>query len=500
METKEPIEDLHQRIQELEAELNKAKKKEELFLSILNSIPEEILFIDPEYNILDANKAFLDSVGLDKKDIIGSKCYEIFSKIGRPCQKGSESCPLNLAITSKRKVEIPISEKALGSVNEYLKIAYPITIGPSMSSYILEIRREFGSIPTLIKALRYSEQKFYSILNSVSEAIISINQDHEIILFNQAAEKIFGYKSREVLGHDLSMLIPPQYGDHYRHIRKFFEKPESKAIFRDITVTALRKGGQEFPAQIGISYLQTEDEHIFTAIIRDLSDKLDLEKRLLQNERFTAIGKTVAHVVHELKTPLMIIGGLSQQLLRTIPDSSTQKKLDIICEEVARLERLLMDLGDFTKEQTLVLRRADINDLIHDVIGMMIALPSSQRYHFVTKLCKSDVVIQCDPDKLKQVLINIVVNAMEAMEEGGEIEIFSKKLSDHVEITIRDHGIGIKEEDLSNIFEPFYTTRKRGTGLGLSISYKIVQAHCGELKAQSKVGEGTTFTILLPIR
>jgi len=500
MEQSENISILKSKIQELEAEIKRAKNKEELFLSILNSISEEIVFIDAEYNILDANKAFLDSLALAKNEVIGNKCYELLSKIGRPCDKDSELCPLKLALSSNKKVEVSLPQRGQGLREQYVRIAYPINLGPSINSFIVEIHRNYGDMSTLIKALQQTEQKFFSILNSVSEAIISINQDHEIILFNRAAEKIFGYKSHEVLGQNLSIIIPPQYGDHYRFIRKFFEKPEQKSMFKNITVTALKKGGQEFPVEIGISYLQTEDEHIFTAIIRDISEKLDTEKRLLQNERFAAIGKTVAHVVHELKTPLMIIGGLSQQLLRSAPDSTTQKKLDIICEEVARLERLLIDLGDFTKEQTLVLRRADINDIIQDVIGMMIALPSSQRYHFVTKLCKSDVVIQCDPDKLKQVLINIVVNAMEAMQEGGEIEIISKRFSDHVEIAIRDYGIGIKEEDLANIFEPFYTTRERGTGLGLSISYKIVQAHCGELKAQSKLGEGTIFTISLPIR
>jgi signal transduction histidine kinase len=123
---------------------------------------------------------------------------------------------------------------------------------------------------------------------------------------------------------------------------------------------------------------------------------------------------------------------------------------------------------------------------------------SSEKYYFEADLASDLGETNCDPDKMKQVLMNVIANALQAMEEGGEIRITTKNIPDGVEIRIRDNGIGISEEGLDHIFEPFYTTRERGSGLGLSISYKIVQAHKGEISAISIPGEGTTFIIQLP--
>lgn len=484
----------------LQKELNILKAREEVASAILNSISEEVILIDSEYNVLEVNKAFLDSIGLNKDQIIGKKCYEVLSKVGRICDVDSDTCPLRITITSRKRTELRITQRIFETKREYLRIAYPVILDPEGPCLVLEINRDLEDTSTIIQHLRHTEQRLQAILDSVSEAIVSINQDHEIVLFNKAAEKIFGYKSHEVLGHDLGILIPPQYGDHYKNIRNFLKEPGPKSVNRTLKLSALRKGGEEFPVELSISCQQVDGEYLFTAIIRDITEQIETERRLLQSERFAAVGKAVAHVVHELKTPLMIIGGLSQQLLRISHDAATQKKLEIICEEVARLERLLVDLGDFTKEQRLVLRPYDINDLIADVIGMMTALPSSKRYKFISRPSEGELVIECDPDKLKQVLINIVVNAMEAMEEGGSIEISTHRQPGFVEIKIKDCGIGIRNEDICHIFEPFYTTRKKGTGLGLSICYKIIQAHCGNLTAESKYGEGTVFTISLPVK
>lgn len=491
------------RLKALEKELTNLRAKEEVLYGILNSISEEAILIAQDYTVLEANKAFLEAVGLSKEEALGKKCYELLSRAGRICDTDPDNCPLMTTLNSKKKTELRVTQKVRGSLRQYLRIAYPVILepedpeGPCM---VLELNRDLEDSKAIIYHLRHTEQRLQAILDSVSEAIVSINQDQEIVLFNRAAEEMFGYKSHEILGQDLKILVPPQYGDHYRFIREFLKAPGPRSINRSLKITALKRGGKEFPAELSISSLLVDGEYIFTAIIRDITEKVETERRLVQSERFAAVGKAVAHVVHELKTPLMIIGGLSQQLLRSINETATQKKLEIICEEVARLERLLLDLGDFTKEQRLVFRPFNINDLIRDIIAMMTGLPTSSKYNFITELYKGDMVLECDPDKLKQVLINLVVNAMEAMEEGGDIYIYTNRKPEHAVIKIRDSGMGIREEDLSHIFEPFYTTRKKGTGLGLSICYKIIQAHSGDITAESRYGEGTEFTISLPTK
>jgi len=161
---------------------------------------------------------------------------------------------------------------------------------------------------------------------------------------------------------------------------------------------------------------------------------------------------------------------------------------------------LVAGLGDFTKTYKLVKRQADINSVISDVIKIMSELYPQDKYGFREFLSDSVREISCDPDKLKQVFINIISNGFEAMADGGVITVSSKRVADGIEIRITDAGVGIPEESLAHIFEPFYTTRERGSGLGLPISYKIIEAHDGDISAMSEPGRGTTFIIRLPER
>ena len=206
----------------------------------------------------------------------------------------------------------------------------------------------------------------------------------------------------------------------------------------------------------------------------------------------------MAHVAHEIKNPLMIIGGFSHQIRNFLSNEKAIQKLDMITDEVSRLEKLVANIGDFTKGYKLVKRPADINSVILDILKIMGEIYPSEKYRFNVDLSSSLMEINCDPDKLKQVFMNIIANGIEAMESGGEINIVARSRSEGIEIRIRDQGSGINEEDLLHIFEPFYTTRARGSGLGLSISYKIVEAHQGDISADSIPGEGTTFIIKLP--
>jgi two-component system sensor kinase FixL len=181
---------------------------------------------------------------------------------------------------------------------------------------------------------------------------------------------------------------------------------------------------------------------------------------------------------------LMIIGGFSNQIRNRLADEKDLQKLEMILEEVRRLEGLVANLGDFTKEYRLVKRRANINSVLTDVLEIMQGVRSLEKYAFKRFLSTELAEINCDPDKLKQVFINIISNGLEAMPEGGAISVYTEKLPNGIEVRIADEGVGITGEDLEHIFEPFYTTRETGSGLGLSISYKIVEAHIIQLPAR----------------
>jgi len=493
------IDRLKERIAEKNREIENLKTNYLFSGTVIDGIDEEIMVLDSDYNIMEVNRAFLTRYGLKKEDALNKKCYEIKEQSGAPCNLDKIPCPLKQAVKKGEKVETTYDFKdSKGNIKELVIIIYPLEIFGQKNNLFIEISKDVTFYRSLIREFRDSENRFRAILDTATDGIISIDKYQKIVLFNNGAEKIFGYSREEILGKDLKVLIPVQYGDHYRFVRRFMGKRESDVIGKTISLTALRKSGKEFPVELSLSFHEIDYGLTFTAIIRDVSEQKKLEKKLLQSERLAAVGQTVAHVAHELRNSLMIIGGFSNQIKTGLSDGRNLKKLEMILAEVIRLEKLVAVLGDFTKEYKLVKRSSDINVVINDVLKIMTGVYSSKKYHFRKFLSSELPDIHCDPDKLKQVFINIISNGLEAMVEGGIILISTEMVQGAIEIQISDEGIGISEEALQHIFEPFYTTREHGSGFGLPISYKIIEAHEGEISAVSLPGKGASFTIKLP--
>ena len=497
---KAQIENLRQELAKKEKQIRELRAAK-LFLEVLfDGIEEEILVISPDYTVLDANRAFVNRCGARRDEIRGRKCYEINYHLPHPCKHERNPCPLERAKKTGERVEITHIYGEGSDQREFMRVVYPLSAHGQGLDCFVEISRDVTEYKNLIRKLQASEKRLRAILDTANDAILSVDSDNRIVLFNNAAERIFGYKREEVLGKSLNMLVPPQYGDHYEHVKRFLKTKTPRVIGKTLALTALRKNGEEFPIELGLSYFEMGGGVIFTAIIRDVSSQKQLEKKLLRSERLAAVGQAVAYVAHEIKNPLMIIGGFSHQLRKSITEEASLRKLDMIFDEVRRLEKLVQNLGDFTKEYRLVKRPADINAVIRDVVRIMAEVYPKGKYRFRVELDDELDEIYCDPDKLKQVFMNIVANAIEAMEDGGQISISTARDGDGIQIRIEDQGVGIEESKLLTIFEPFYTTRERGSGLGLAISYRIIEAHGGDIWAESEPGKGTTFIIRMPGR
>jgi len=488
-------------VQEKTREIERLQMQNLFLKTVFDGISEEIMIVDRDFNVLDANRVLLERHRLDRDTVTGRKCHEIKRETGAPCHIIENGCPLHRARDTGKMVEINYQHQDSGGENRSLSlIMYPIKLpGEGDIRYFMEIARDETRYRKLIGQIKASQKRFRSILDTATNAILSIDEDHRITLFNNAAERIFGYSREEVMGRDLGCLIPESYGDHKKYVKRFLEYRKPSVIGRTIRLTAQRKNGEEFPIELSLSFLELESDITITAIIRDITEHRRMEKMLLQNERLAAVGEAVAHVAHELKNPLMIIGGFTSQIRNAVRDKKILTKLDMILDEVARLERLVLELGDFTKEYRLLYRPADINSVLRDVVKVMGAAHPAGKYTIIANLDPALEEISCDPDKLKQVFLNIFSNGMEAMADGGVITVNSEGRPDGVEVRISDQGPGIPEKELQHIFEPFYTTRERGSGLGLAISYKIVRAHGGELTAARRPGGGAMFTVQLPL-
>jgi len=229
------------------------------------------------------------------------------------------------------------------------------------------------------------------------------------------------------------------------------------------------------------------------------NELLESQERLLRSERFAAVGEAAAYVSHEIKNPLMVIGGLANQVERRLSeDPSAQEKLRIIQNEVKRLESFLGELRDFLRPVLPSKQETDLNRVIRDVKALMGDAIEERGIRLETRLDPNLPPIEADPNQLEQVLLNLVKNALEATEEKGTILVSSGVKDAQVWFSVQDTGRGMAEDVQEKIFHPFYTTKDKGTGLGLAVINKIVSDHHGTITVDSVAGSGSTFTVRLP--
>jgi PAS domain S-box-containing protein len=340
-----------------------------------------------------------------------------------------------------------------------------------------------------------------SAVENTNEAFVTIDENHRVLFFNKAAEKIFGYAREEVIGHDLNVIMSPTCSrDHRKAVARYVRTRIPRRIGHATEIMATRKSGESFPARISFSVSQVGGRLYFTAIVQDLTEMKSLQERMIRSERLAALGQVVAEISHEIKNPLMLIGGFARQLIKETTDEKALKKLSIISEEVLRLEDLLKDMRAFYLPRSLKAEDVDVNSLLREVHDLIRSDCRSKNIHTHFKTQGRQAVVKGDKEKLKQVFLNLVNNSMEAMENGGRLSIESEAHKDRVEVRIVDEGCGIPEKEREKIFSPFYTTKRHGTGLGLSISKSIIEDHGGgSFTVESEEGKGTVFTVSMPL-
>jgi two-component system, LuxR family, sensor kinase FixL len=353
-----------------------------------------------------------------------------------------------------------------------------------------------------LQELRQKQEINVGVINSATDAIVTINEHHVIVGYNLGAEKVFGYTREEALGQDLSIIIPtPHKAVHQEYVRRFLATREARVIGKHVRLNAQRRDGREFPMSISFSVAEIRGNFYFTGIVRDITETREMEERLLRSEKLAAVGDTVARITHEIKNPLLIIGGFARQLLKLDQlDDKGRQKLRIIAEEVSRLEALMAEMRDFVRPPATKKIQAQLDAVLDDTLEFF--KETFAEHHIEVRRLKEGPLpaASFDPQQIRQVLLNLFKNALEAMPRGGTITIASRVQGSNLEISVTDTGAGMSSEVAANIFQPYYTTKEGGTGLGLSIcSFIVEKEHGGCLKAESTPGQGATFTIQLPL-
>ena len=374
--------------------------------------------------------------------------------------------------------------------------------------------------------LQQSQEALSGILRISPEAIIVCDAEMQISIFSGGAEEIFGYTASEVIGRTLNCLIPDRVRHiHDRYIRDFAaSKVVSKRMSERSEVAGLRKNGEEFPAEVSLSRLDTPNGTVFTAILRDVTAQKAAQSELLEAKRTAeaaseAKSRFLANMSHELRTPMNGIIGTIDLLMRTDLDANQAKKLRTVHESAEALLSIIGDILDFSKieagELTIDKTEMSIRHVVDDVVATLTPIADSKNVVLtVFASPKLPQFVQGDPVRVRQVLLNLVGNAIKfsntqedrSCEVTVRIEPRARQSDGKVVIrfSVVDSGIGIAEDQLANLFAPFSqaeasTTRRfGGSGLGLSICKNLVDLMNGDIWVQSRVGHGSTFTFELP--
>jgi PAS domain S-box-containing protein len=410
------------------------------------------------------------------------------------------------------------------------------------------VLRDLAERLRIQRELAASEQRFYGILEIADDAVISIDSDGKIIFFNKGAEKTFGYSAAEVMGQPLDLLLPERFrANHGDHIRDFSQAGKSARLMGDRSeVFGRRKDGTEFPAEASISKLQLPEGMIFTAALRDVTQRkqseteirqlnqqleqrvrertAELEKTLAQlqgkNEevsvisqqlwqaaKLASVGELAASIAHEINNPLATVSLRMESILAQTPnDDSRRRALEIVEQETERMGKLIANLLQFSRQSQERVSTVEIPAELSLTMELVQPHFRQRRIDVVRDFQEPIPPIFADRQKLRQVFLNILTNAGDAMPKGGTLTMRVKPetIADNtpaVEIVFADTGTGIAPEQLQKVMEPFFTTKPegKGTGLGLAICRRIVQEHDGQIAMQSELGKGTSVRILLPV-
>lgn len=355
---------------------------------------------------------------------------------------------------------------------------------------------------TFIVKKTLNEMKVYTskLLETMDNAVISVDINGNIKTFNRKSEEIFGKKKEEVLNKDCQEVLNLRINGECLLKECLLEK---KNISQEIILE--EKGLKKKILDLNTSFLTDESGEItgVVAVIRDVTEIKDLNEEVARHKRLVALGKLSAGIAHEIRNPLSSIRGLAQFIFNSFSKTDERKEdLNTIIQEVDRLNKLVVQVLDFAKLKKPNLTRFSLNDLTRKITELFKIEIKGKQIKFNLELSPDISQIQADEDQVRQILMNVIINAIQAIPKKGEIKIKTEKAplkgEPAIKLIIEDSGIGITEKDFNQIFDPFFSTKEKGSGLGLSIVYKLVEAHQGEIKVESKEGEGTKFIILLP--
>jgi two-component system NtrC family sensor kinase len=499
----EMAQNLRQELQiktELEAQLREDRRS---LQELLDSLPDSVMVLNETGHIERVNQRFEEITGLKSDSVTGQKCVDLCQATGS-CQTEGEICPSARVYETGKPITVVQRKSCIIGLDPEKECYYQTIANP--------IRSQNGQLNVVITSREVTEQirlareteelarRADQILNTVHGIITITDLNGHLLFMNPSAETFFEISAKEAAGRTIDSLLPEAGARIVRENDQAIVRGGGHLSHEEVLMI---KGKEHILITERILLYDYKNDPIaICRVSRNVTEPRRLQRELLESEKHAAVGKLAAGVAHELNNPLTGILTFSEDLLEELPETLKAKEdIQVIMREALRCRQIVRDLLDYSRQGKAHRKVFPIDSVIHRAIKFVEKQAAFHDIQFEVHLGDSPPFVYADQNQLQQVLLNLIINARDAMDGRGIITVSAGQRPGNVgtHIAVTDQGCGIEAEDMKQIFEPFYSTKgDRGNGLGLAAVRGIIQDHGGTVTVESKPGHGSTFSIYLP--
>jgi PAS domain S-box-containing protein len=497
------------RAEEALLESNRRLESRERFITnILGSIPTSLVVIDRSLRIVSVNRNFLEKTRREEQATLSRKVEEVFPQVllkyTRLDQKVQEVFRTGEPVEGGK---LAYRAPSLPSRNYYYRLI-PLYLSPGRGGEgggvenVMLLMDDITEREKLGEEVRRAERHLASVVDSANDLMASMDPEGRILTWNRAAEGTSGFRPDEVKGRYLPDLCVEE--DQQKMGAWLAQLAKGQFTKKSMEINLKTKRGEEVPiAWVGSRMLDDERHTVgLVAVGRDLTERKRLEAQLIQSAKLTSLGVMAGGIAHEIRNPLAISSAAAQLLLEKPDDEKFREEAaEKIHSGIQRASYIIENLLKFARPPEERMLSMDMSEALEETLSLLTNQLKVQRVKLEKDFASVLPPVVGNKSLLQQVFSNMILNACNAMPQGGTLTVTTRATKAGVEIQFADTGVGIPMEHLSKIFDPFFTTMPvgKGVGLGLSISYSIIQQHQGTIDVASQVGQGTIFTIRLPV-
>lgn len=463
---------------------------------------------DSNLRLVDCNKAFAALNGLDRDELAGVEVEAVL-----PILATLIKAPMRVAIDEQRRTTDIMAAHVGSPPRDWHAEVVPLESPTNQDWVMLSL---FGSVGFSTALLRAEEREAHlkSILETVPDAMVVIDERGIINSFSAAAERLFGYSADEVCGANVKLLMPaPYHLAHDGYMNRYMETGERRIIGIGRVVVGRRRDGGTFPMELSVGEVRGEGYRMFTGFVRDLTERQrtdarlqELQSELLHVSRLSAMGQMAATLAHELNQPLTAVANYLQAARRLMEQAApdfvkVKQAVGLGVEQALRAGMIIRRLRNFVARGETERRSENVSKMLEEACALALVGLKESGVKVDLRFDAPDALVNVDKIQIQQVLVNLIRNAFEAMADQvrRELVVGSVASGDLVEVSVADSGPGIASDIGAHLFKPFVTSKPLGLGVGLSICRTIVEAHGGQLWNEPNPSGGTIFRFTLPL-